>query len=270
MAPILQEGVETMTWLLAVTVVLLLLVCGISGSLATLYRARQLRERERGYGIATPYLKHIAAGIGAVVGLVIGGVAVYYLSLNKQADFIEWVGRASYVLVAAASGGHILALTYSTLGLLREEKAWKAKGGIPHHTLGRCRREMLSRLRREQIAVGPTAFGEYKVRDEAVVDELLAVLGDGLQAARRNLNRLPFYGYLGTVCGILMMAEELSKINEATESFKVLSSMAQGLVLAFQTTLVALLAYLPLRKWSDYLIERVEGLEDDWVGDRYP
>ena len=56
MAPILQEGVETMTWLLAVTVVLLLLVCGISGSLATLYRARQLRERERGYGIATPYL----------------------------------------------------------------------------------------------------------------------------------------------------------------------------------------------------------------------
>ena len=60
------------------------------------------------------------------------------------------------------------------------------------------------------------------------------------------------------------MAEELSKINEATETFKVLSSMAQGLVLAFQTTLIALLAYLPLRKVADYLMQRLAALEDDW------
>ena len=252
-----------MSWLLVVGAVLLLLVCGMSGSLFLMYRGRLLRLREGNYGIRTPNLQHISGGIGAVVGLVIGGVLVYYLSLNKQAGFIEWVGRTSYVLVAAASGGHLLALTYTFLGVVREEAAWIAKAGSAQHTLSRCRKQALSQLRREQ-----RQFADLKIRDEAIVDELLAVLGDGLLASRRNLNRLPFYGYLGTICGILLMAEELSKINEATESFKVLSSMAHGLVLAFQTTLVALLAYLPLRKWADHLVERVESLEDDWVRER--
>ena len=65
---------------------------------------------------------------------------------------------------------------------------------------------------------------------------------------------------------VLLMAFELGKINEATETFKVLSSMAGGLVLAFQTTLVALLAYLPLRKATDYLLQRLTELEDVWKG----
>ena len=252
-----------MTWLLVVAAVLLWLACGLSGSFALLYRGRQLRLRERAYGIETPNLQNISGGIGAVVGLVIGGILVYYISLNKQAGVIEWVGRASYVMVAAASGGHILAMTYALLGALREEAAWRASGGPAHHTLGRRRKQALTQLRRSY-----SDFTELKVRDEAVVDELVAVLGDGLLSVRRNLNRLPFYGYLGTICGILLMAEELSKINEATESFKVLGSMAHGLGLAFRTTLVALLVYLPLRKWADHLVERVQRLEDDWVRDR--
>ena len=60
-------------------------------------------------------------------------------------------------------------------------------------------------------------------------------------------------------------AQELGKINEATETFKVLSSMATGLVLAFNTTLVALLTYLPLRKAADYLGQRLGALEEHWT-----
>jgi hypothetical protein len=41
--------------------------------------------------------------------------------------------------------------------------------------------------------------------------------------------------------------------------------MAQGLVLAFQTTLVALVAFLPLRKATDYLVQRLGALEEQWT-----
>ena len=41
--------------------------------------------------------------------------------------------------------------------------------------------------------------------------------------------------------------------------------MAEGLVLAFKTTLVGLLAYLPLRKVADYLLQRLSSLEDVWT-----
>ena len=102
------------------------------------------------------------------------------------------------------------------------------------------------------------------MRDDRALEELVGVLGTPLLNARNDLSRIPFYGYLGTVCGILLMAQQLGRINEATETFKVLSSMANGLVLAFQTTLVALLAFLPLRKATDYLIRRLGRLEDMW------
>ena len=62
------------------------------------------------------------------------------------------------------------------------------------------------------------------------------------------------------------MARELSGLDEATETFQVLRDMAGGLVLAFQTTLVALLAYLPLRKGMDLLMNRVAALERSWLG----
>ena len=218
-----------------------------------------MRLQEQQYAIRTPYLQHIAGGIGAAMGLAIGGVVVYYLSLNQQANLIEWIGRFSYILVAAASGGHLLVLVTTTLNLLREEAAWKNKRGLGKNTLGRRRLQAYGQIARQH-----KHYLDLKSRDEVVVDELIGILGNALLAARRNLVRLPFYGYLGTVCGILLMAEELSKINEATETFKVLSSMAQGLVLAFQTTLIALLAYLPLRKAADYLMQRVGALEDDW------
>ena len=76
--------------------------------------------------------------------------------------------------------------------------------------------------------------------------------------------RIPLYGYLGTVCGILLMAQELGQIDEASETFKVLSSMAEGLALAFKTTLVALMSYLPLRKTVDYMLQRVATIEIAW------
>ena len=76
--------------------------------------------------------------------------------------------------------------------------------------------------------------------------------------------RIPLYGYLGTVCGILLMAQELGQIYEASETFKVLSSMAEGLALAFKTTLVALMSYLPLRKTVDYMLQRVATIEIAW------
>ena len=250
---------EKLNWLVVVGGILLVVACGVSGSLVLLYRGRQMRLQERQYAISTPYLQHIAGGIGAAMGLAIGGVVFYYLSLNKQATLIEWIGRFSYILVAAASGGHLLVLVTTALNLMREEQAWKNKRGPGRNTLGRRRLEAYGNMEGEQ-----GRYLDLKSLDEAVVDELIGVLGNALLGARRNLVRLPFYGYLGTVCGILLMAEELSKINEATETFKVLSSMAQGLVLAFQTTLIALLAYLPLRKVADCLMQRLAALEDDW------
>ena len=54
-------------------------------------------------------------------------------------------------------------------------------------------------------------------------------------------------------------------LGETTEPFEVLRSLAKGLVLAFQTTLVALLAFLPLRKMTDYLMRRLGALEEEWT-----
>ncbi len=248
-----------MSWLPVLAGILLVVASGVSGSLALLYRGYKMRQYEQAYGLTTPYLQHISGGIGAIMGLIIGGIAVYYLSLNQQASLIEWIGRFSYVLVTAASGGHLLVLVHTAFHLVREELAWK-KRGPEKDTLGGRRVNGFKQLSRQH-----QHYIDRRFRDEAVVEELIGVLGNALLATRRNLNRLPFYGYLGTICGILLMAEELSKINEATETFKVLSSMAHGLVLAFQTTLVALAAYLPLRKATDYLIQRLGALEDDWI-----
>ena len=249
-----------LTALLAVSAVLVFLACGFSGSLVLLHRGRQLRERERSFGVMTPHLQRISGGIGAASGLAIGGIVVYYLSLNQQVGIIEWIGRASYILVAGASGGHLLALAYAALGALREEAALRQEGGPGEGTLGDQRLRTLDKLNHRY-----SQYTDVKSRDEFAVEELVGVLGDALLATHRNLNRLPFYGYLGTICGILLMAQELSKINEATESFKVLSSMAHGLGMAFQTTLVALLAYLPLRKLADHLLQRIRRLEENWL-----
>ena len=126
----------------------------------------------------------------------------------------------------------------------------------------------LTALRQEQVdkfRQSRENYADLRARDDEAVDELLAVFGERLLSEQRALSRIPFYGYLGTVCGILLMAEELTRLDEATETFKVLRDMAGGLVLAFQTTLVALLAYLPLRKGYDMLLNRMSDLERKWL-----
>ena len=118
----------------------------------------------------------------------------------------------------------------------------------------------MGNLRREH-----RAYADIKSRDEEVLDELVSFLGDPLAHVRRDLTRIPLYGYLGTVCGILLTAQELRQIDEATETFKVLSAMAEGLVLAFKTTLVGLLTYLPLRNAADYMVQRLAALDHAWA-----
>ena len=248
-----------MNWPAIFAGILVVLACGASGALVLLRRARILRAEEEKFDLHTPHLNHFAAALGAVTGLGIGGIGVYFLALNSVVDLIEWIGRFSYILVVGASGAHVLVLGNALLALRREERAFGTKNGPPMGTLTKFRIEALLHFRREH-----KHYSDLKTRDEAAVDQYVNFLGNPLLHVRRDLARVPFYGYLGTVCGILLMAQDLGKITEATETFRVLSSMAGGLVLAFQTTLVALLAYLPLRKVTDRLIQRVEALEESW------
>lgn len=244
--------------------VLFAAACMVTGSLWLLYRARGISRGERLYGLTTPYLPQIAAAIGALGGLVIALAILYFASVTSRFSPIEWVGRASYVLVAGASAGHLLVLMRTGHHLWREQRAWNHPRGPGDGSLGHRRLRILEELRREHRHAL-----DLRSRDDELVEELVSVLGNGLLNVRRDLSRIPFYGYLGTVCGILLMAKELGGINEATETFQVLSSMAKGLVLAFQTTLVALLAFLPLRKVTDYMMERLGHLEDDWTRARH-
>ncbi len=249
-----------MYWLTVLLGVLLVAACSVTGSVLLLFRARRLGAWERGYSVSTPHLPRIATAIGALAGVIIGVLILYFAEDSHRFNLIEWIGRGSYLLVAGASSGHILILLRTGLHLVREEKAWnagtdRAQGG----TLSHRRIRQLQSLRRTH-----RHYIDLKTRDDQVVDELVGVIGTPLMNTRHDLSRIPFYGYLGTVCGILLMAEEIGHINEATETFKVLRSMARGLVLAFQTTLVALLAFLPLRKAADYLIRRVGRLEEAW------
>lgn len=236
---------------------LLVLACGLTGSLALLRRARQLRLQEQPYGIATPRLRHLAALLGAMAGLLIGGLILYYLSFGRRDNLVEWIGRASYFLIAGAGSGQLLVLIRAALLLRGEERAWQR--GPESGALGWHRLRALEELRPQH-----RLYLDLVARDERVVDELIGVIGTPLLAVRRDLPRVPFYGYLGTVCGILLMAQDLGRIDEASQTFEVLASMAEGLVLAFRTTLVGLLVYLPLRKTADHLLQRLSGLEEAW------
>lgn len=248
-----------MNWLGIVLGILFVAAGAASGGLLLLYRARGMRRAERSYGISTPHLQHVATTIGALGGLVVSGVLLYFLAVTTRFNIIEWVGRASYLLVAGACAGHLLVLVRTGFHLYREERAWGRPRGPGDGTLGARRLHLLQQLHREHHL-----YLDLRSRDDQVVDELVGVLGTPLLNLRRDLSRIPFYGYLGTVCGILLMAQELGRINEATETFKVLSSMSTGLVLAFRTTLVALMAFLPLRKVTDYLVQRLGRLEELW------
>ena len=249
-----------MTWLEYVVAIAFVLACSVSSSLLLLHRARGIIVHEQECGIATPRIREIASVLGAVAGLAIGAIVLFFAEQTASVNVIEWVGRGSYLLVTGAVAGHLLILIRTTIHLQAEEAAWASKGEPPKGTLSYQRLRVLSRFRRYH-----RHYGDLKMRDDRALEELVGVLGTPLLNARNDLSRIPFYGYLGTVCGILLMAQQLGRINEATETFKVLSSMANGLVLAFQTTLVALLAFLPLRKATDYLIRRLGRLEDMWT-----
>lgn len=252
-----------MNWIATLAAVLLAIACGLTGSLVFLLKARAVAQREGQYQVSLPPLRPLAAVLGALVGLGCAAILGYFFALNRLVSPVEWVGRLSYLLIAASAGGQLLVLVTAGLQMRREEQALAAKEGPDSNSLGATRLKRLAALKRQ--------FRQYidlKSRDDEVLDELLGPLGDPLGDGRRSLARIPYYGYLGTVCGILLVAFELSRINEATETFKVLSSMAEGLVLAFQTTLVALLAYLPLRKANDVLLQRLGRIEAAWLRQR--
>ncbi len=246
-----------MNALLIVVGIALVAAGGISGSLLQLMRARRLHLRDREHGVAVEPLRHVAGAIGAVAGVIVGALVAYYLSLNQRADLIAWVGRCSYVLIAWSASGHLITLAHMGLHLVREERALRKLGSDPSLTARRL--HLLQEERRTH-----RHYIDFKTRDEEVMDGLIGFFAEPLLNARRDMARLPLYGYLGTVCGILLMAQELGQIDEASQTFKVLSSMAEGLALAFKTTLVALVSYLPLRKAVDYMLQRVAVVEGAW------
>jgi biopolymer transport protein ExbB/TolQ len=203
--------------------------------------------------------------IGGVAGAGVAGIAIYfYLFSQTSAGWVEWTGRSAYVLILAASSVHLLILIHLWLRVDAEDQALMESDG-------KALADTLTMLRKQQVDVvrqSRDTYADLKARDDEALDELLSVLGERLLSGQRALSRVPFYGYLGTVCGILLMAQELTRLDEATETFKVLRDMAGGLVLAFQTTLVALLAYLPLRKAYDVLLNRISDLERKWLAMR--
>ncbi len=241
--------------------ILFILACGLSASWLMLLYGRKLQTHDQVYGISHERMQYWAAGIGVLVGLSIGGLLLFFIDQSKNFNIVEWLGRCSYFLIIGAAGTHALVLVRTGMYLLREKQAGvQNPRAVPDGTVGYLRRQDLERLRRQG-----NDFLEFKERDDERVEELIGVLANPLLQVRRNLSRIPFYGYLGTVCGILLMAFELGKIDEAAQTFKVLSSMANGLVLAFQTTLVALLTYLPLRKIADWQLQSLAHLEDAWL-----
>lgn len=249
---------ERMSVLSIVVGGLFALACGATGGVLFLHRARRLHQEEAQYDLRTPHLPRVATVAGAVTGIAIGFLMMYFVSYSRGFDLVAWIGRSSYFLVIGSVGVQLLILGRLLFLLRAEESGWGRKPAA--RTLG------LRRLERWR-ALGKRYRHDVDLRahDDDVVGELIGVLGTPLLNARRDQSRIPFYGYLGTVCGILLMARELGGINEATETFRVLQSMAIGLVLAFQTTLVALVAFLPLRKVTDLLAQRLDRLEAMWL-----
>ncbi|MEE2752867.1 MAG: MotA/TolQ/ExbB proton channel family protein [Candidatus Latescibacterota bacterium] len=239
--------------------------CAVVGAMSLMQRAETLGSEDGHYGLVKGQASMVASIIGGLAGLCIGVLFVYfYFKASPANGLVEWVGRGSYALIIAAFFGHLFGLIHIWMRLIDEQEDLR----VDANGEGRPQKPTLSvRRRREFRALREVGYDEIALRsrDDDVVEELIAVIGDRLIAGQRALSRLPFYGYLGTVCGILLMADELTNLSEATESFKVLRDMAGGLVLAFQTTLAALVAYLPLRKGFDKMMSKAARLERAWL-----
>ena len=250
-----------LSWMEGLSSIVLMAVSAMAGALVMMRRMDEICSSESRYGLSRGNADLIGATVGGFAGLGITILIIYYYFFSPPGSgWVQWIGRSSYVLILSASAGHLVVLLHVWIRLNSEDKALR----IPGPTKGTLSRERRAALDRS-IRSG-TRYADLKVRDDETVAELMEVFGERLLSGQRVLNRIPFYGYLGTVCGILMMAQELTKLNEATETFQVLRDMAGGLVLAFKTTLVALLAYLPLRKGFDILLlKRMAALERAWL-----
>lgn len=236
-------------------------VCAMAGALVMIQQMDRISHEEARYGLPAGKINLIGTIVGGLAGLLAAVLCIYYYLFADSVGWIGWIGRSSYLLVLLASAGHLSVLMHLWIRLNAEDRDLQVGKGPQEGTLSLSRRQGLARLDRGGLE-------ELKTQDKELVIELVGVFGDRLLTSQRALNRIPFYGYLGTVCGILLMAKHLTQLDEATETFQVLRDMAGGLVLAFQTTLVALLAYLPLRKGIDILVKRVSDLEQTWLSMR--
>lgn len=237
----------------------------MAGALILMQRMDMICNYEKQYGLPEDHGNVIGAVAGGLAGAGVAGIVIYfYLFVPGRAGWVEWIGRLSYIFILAASLTHIMFLVHIWLRLDREDQALIGDDKKNQkNTLTMLRMQHVDGIRQSR-----DGYADLKARDDESLDELMVVLGDRLLTGQRGLARIPFYGYLGTVCGILLMAEGLTNLDEATETFKVLRDMAGGLVLAFQTTLVALLTYLPLRKAYDVLMGRMAELERKWLAMR--
>lgn len=233
-----------------------------AGAKVLMLKMGRILAEERRFDLGPVNSVLVSAAVGALAGLGLAAIAVYYyLFAANPAGVVEWIGRSSYVLVLAAAAGRLSVLIHVWRRLRAEPRYARSAQGEPREgTLSLRRRAGLEGLKQRG-----DRYTDLKSRDDALVEALVSVFGEPLLSGHRALSRIPYYGYMGTVCGILIMAQELTLLDEATETFQVLRDMAGGLVLAFQTTLVALLAYLPLRKASDALLNRVTALERSWL-----
>lgn len=239
-------------------------VSAMAGALVVMQRLQDVCRDEQEYGLVPGQAPVIGAVVGGAAGLAIGLLYTYYYLLAPPGRGVtEWLGRSSYALVIGASSGHLAVLIHLWQRLAGEWAALQAAPAGQAATLSFLRESELADVREAS-----SSYSDLKARDDERVEDLVGVLGNRLLSVQRSLGRIPFYGYLGTVCGILLMAQELTRLDEATETFRVLRDMASGLVLAFQTTLVALVAYLPLRKTTDVLVNRMAALERRWLSMR--
>jgi biopolymer transport protein ExbB/TolQ len=251
-----------MTWLEVVLVAAFSAACAVTGAFSLMQRSSRICREEAAFGLGAGNAHLIAAFTGGAAGIASAALFVYYHFFEPvEVTWVVWVGRMSYVLIIAASAGHLSQMGHVWGRIQAEERDLKgtAGRGPQRGTLFRRRRAAFQTL----VEAGLRGT-DLKSRDDEAVVDLVGVLGDRVLVLQRALSRIPFYGYLGTVAGILMMADELRQLDEATESFRVLRDMADGLVLAFQTTLWGLLAYLPLRKAQDGLMVRIDRLERAW------
>ena len=254
-----------MNWIELLSSVLFWAVCAMAGALILMQRMEAICGYEKQYGLSDNHGSLIGAIAGGLAGAGVAGIVIYYyLFAPGGAGWVEWIGRMSYILILAASLTHVMLLVHLWLRLDNEDLALMGDDKKKQeNTLTMLRLQHVDMLRQSR-----DGYADLKARDDESLDDLMVVLSDRLLTGQRALARIPFYGYLGTVCGILLMAEGLTNLDEATETFKVLRDMAGGLVLAFQTTLVALLAYLPLRKTYDVLLGRMADLERKWLAMR--